>query len=550
MKFFFHTLAFILLLSNVAYFQTPTPTAKTVKDDDIVKISTSLIQIDVTATDNRGKIVADLNKQDFEIYENGEKQDVTSFSFISANSGRIRKTRSKTSKSEIAPPPSVVKADRNTVRRTIALVVDDLTLSFQSVYYVRRALRKFVNEQMKEGDLVAIIRTGGGIGALQQFTYSRKQLLAAAKNIRWNPRGSGGIGAFAPIAATPLEQERANGAVITDEEIEEERGRLRENDQIRDDIFATGTMGAVNYIVRGMKELPGRKSIILLSDGFQLFSVDRAGFASSNRTLDAARRLVDLANRASVVIYSVDSRGLQTTGITAADSVGSLSPAAARQRAGERNARLLDTQGGLKYLSEETGGFAVVNNNDISGGVERILDDQSYYLIGYEPDSETFDPEKRKFNKLEVKVKRRGVKVRYRSGFFGVSDKQPKLATSNLTPKQLILNAISSPFAVNDIKLRLNTLFKGNESNKIALSSFVHIDTNDLQLADGPDGKKQISFDILAMNFGKNGTPLDQIGKTYTISLSDKMVDEFKSEGFVYYFTFPIKTFTLSLLMT
>ena len=91
-----------------------------------------------------------------------------------------------------------------------------------------------------------------------------------------------------------------------------------------------------------------------------------------------------------------------------------------RRRAGTE---LFDTQDGLSYLSRETGGFAVLNNNDLSGGVRRVLDDQSYYLVGYEPDSDTFDPAKRKFNTLSVKILRKGAIVRYRSGFFNVADK-------------------------------------------------------------------------------------------------------------------------------
>src|SRR5207302_7509071 len=88
------------------------------------------------------------------------------------------------------------------VRRTIAVVVDDLGLSFESAYYVRRALKKFVDEQIQTGDLVAIIRTGAGIGALQQFTSDKRMLYAAVERIKWNPLGRGGVGAFAPISSS------------------------------------------------------------------------------------------------------------------------------------------------------------------------------------------------------------------------------------------------------------------------------------------------------------------------------------------------------------
>ncbi len=228
------------------------------------------------------------------------------------------------------------------VRRTIALVVDDLTLSFESTYYVRRALKKFVDEQMLTGDLVAIVRTGGGIGALQQFTSDKRQLYAAIEKVRWNSRGAGGIGAFAPIEATLLERSKSMGAEVSEEQLEAEKDSLRNTNQFREDLFATGTLGAINYIVRGMKDLPGRKSIMLLSDGFQLFSETTSGFKESTRVLESLRQLVDLANRSSVIVYTMDPRGLAITGFTAQDNTSGISAEQLGERISERRDKLFD----------------------------------------------------------------------------------------------------------------------------------------------------------------------------------------------------------------
>jgi VWFA-related protein len=163
-------------------------------------------------TDKNGKIITDLKPEDFEIYENGERQTITNFSFVAGS--EIVQTpvapKTKEEKNSVPLPPSVSLRPEQ-VRRTIALVVDDLGLSFESVYQVRRALRKFVDEQMQPNDLVAIIRTGGGMGALQQFTSNKQQLYAAIEAVKWNSLGRGGISAFAPLEATPLEQSKAAG---------------------------------------------------------------------------------------------------------------------------------------------------------------------------------------------------------------------------------------------------------------------------------------------------------------------------------------------------
>lgn len=531
----------ILILAAVAaaftaglFAQTPTPTPDRSDDGDVVKISTALIQIDVTVTDRRGKIITDLRRDEIEVFENGKKQDISHFNFISNVRENVEKPKDDKTPPVPLPPPTAVKPDK--VRRTIALVVDDLTLSFESTYFVRRALRKFVDEQMADGDLVAIIRTGAGIGALQQFTTDRRQLYAAIEAVKWNASGAGGIGAFAPLEAridTGEEEEEAEQGERTREGIE------REFNDFRKSIFATGTLGAINYVIRGMAELPGRKSVMLLSDGFRLFTRDATGSIEATRMLESLRRLVDQANRASVVVYTMDARGLQYTGLTAADDTGGRSPEQIRQAESDRGEELRETQDGLRYLARETGGISIVNNNDLSGGIRRILDDQSYYLVGYEPDTDTFDPKLRRFNRLDVRVNRPGAKVRYRSGFFGVSDENVRKPVE--TGNRKLLTALTSPFAVNDIPLRLNALFGNSTKQGPFVRSLLHISAKDLTFKDDADGSKKAVFDVIAVGYGDNGVPVDQISKTFTMNISNDMVAKAVEKGFVYDFTFPIK---------
>lgn len=515
--------------------QTPSPAATPppADDTDVVKITTALIQLDVSVTDKKGKVVTDLRPDEIEVFENGERQKITNFSFVSNARTTQAIVKNKTDK-PLVLPPSAVRPER--VRRTIALVVDDLTLSFESTNFVRHALKKFVDEQMQEGDLVAIIRTGAGIGALQQFTNDRRQLYAAIEKVRWNPIGMGKIGVFAP-----LEGKLVTGAPPREPEPGERtaEGIQREFDEFRESLFATGTLGAINYVVRGMQDLPGRKSILLLSDGFKLFMVDALGFRDSGRVLQSLRRLVDMANRASVVVYTMDARGLQVTGLTAADDTSGRTFEQVEQAMTDRRNELFDTQDGLRYLAQQTGGISIVNSNDLSGGVRKILDDQSYYLIAYEPDDATFDPKTRRFNKLEIKVKRPGTRVRYRSGFFGVSDE--KIVRPKQTPEQRLMLALTSPFAVNDISLKLNPLFYNSAKGGSVIRSLLHIRAQDLKFTDEPDGTKKAVFDVIAVGFGDNGTPVDQISKNYTIVLKKDVFERVMRTGFVYDFSFPIK---------
>lgn len=544
MKFIFCTLAVILVPAFAAFAQQPTSVPTPPDENEVVKISTNLIQIDVTVTDKKGNVITDLKPDEVEIFENGEKQDISNFSFISniRPQQEARPSRKGDNNDLPVPPPTAPRPEK--VRKTIALVVDDLTLSFASAYWVQDALKKFVNEQMQDGDLVAIIRTGAGIGALQQFTTDKRQLLAAIQKVRFNMAGSGKIGVFYPIEASLSEQlhgttdSRGNSKDLGDR-IEAESNFDREVNEFRESIFASGTLGALNFIIRGMHDLPGRKSIVLLSDGIPLMVRDDRGVPQASRIMDSLRRLTDLANRSSVVVYTIDARGLVVPGLTAEDNTWGLSADQIEGRLQDRRNSLFDTQEGLTYLARQTGGFAMINQNDISKGIGRVLNDQSYYLIGYQPDDETFDPRIRRYNKLEIKVKREGTRVRYRSGFFGISEEQIK--KPQLTASQSILNALTSPFAVNDISLRLNALFLAGDKKSLFLRSYLHVDAGDLKFVREADGTYKTTFTLLAMSFGDNGVPVDEYGKSYVVHIKEDAYKRVLQKGFVYDFTFPVK---------
>jgi VWFA-related protein len=517
-------------------------------DTDVVKISTNLIQLDMTVVDAKGKVVRDLRPDEIEVFENGQKQKITNFSFVSAERNVTEKNESKAAEKDTVPVPAV-QMRHDQVRRTIALVVDDLTLSFESAYQARRALKKFVDEQMLEGDLVAIIRTGAGIGALQQFTSDKTMLYAAIERVKWNPNGNGGLAAFGPVDPSFADLVKGEGGELKGSE----PGNLSQGSAAWDDFqkatYATGTLAALRYVVTGMSELPGRKSVILFSEGWEMLQQDEHGFTISGNVEAGMKKLVEDANRASVVFYTVDTRGLVYTGPTAADkqttataSGGTAvpSPQAYSRFITDRTSLLHDTQAGLDFLAEETGGLSIKNTNDIVGGVRKVMEDQSYYLIAYEPDSDTFDPKTRKFNKIEIKVNRKGLTARYRSGFSNVADSAKPKTTAASTPALQLQHALMSPFAVNDISLHLNALF-GSQPAGSYVRSLLHIDAKDLKFTDEPDGSKKMSFDVWAASFGDNGAVVDQITKTYNLTVKPSGYQKILDNGFIYHFTFPVK---------
>ena len=506
-------------------------------EEDVVRITTNLVQVDAVVTDKNGKIVTDLKPEELQISEDGKPQKITNFSYIVTETpeAAARPANPRTTDKN-APPLPAARLKPEDIRRTIAVVVDDLGLSFESTYYVRRALKKFVDEQMQTGDLVAIIRTSGGMGALQQFTSDKRQLYAAIERVKWYANGRGGIGAFAPLNGA--DRNSADTGLTNNNE--DNTSPSETLDQFREDVFSVGTLGALSYVVRGLRELPGRKSVLLVSDGFKIFNRDDPG--RSDRVLQALRNLTDQANRASVVVYTMDARGLQTLGLTAADDTSGFSPSQLEQQLSNRRADFFESQNGLNYLAQQTGGLAIRNSNDLASGIKRVLEDQKgYYLIGYRPDESTFDARtgRRKFHHLSLKITRPGkFTVRMRNGFFGVTDEEAKPPQ---TPAQKMVGALISPFGSSGVHLQLTSLFSNSAKVGSLMRSILHIDARDLTFTDEPDGWHKSGFDILAVTFGDNGVPVDQVGRTHTLRVRGEIYKRVLRDGFVYTVTVPLK---------
>jgi VWFA-related protein len=555
--------------------QQPQPQSQQGKSDDtdVVRITTNLVQIDAVVTDKNGQQVTDLKASDFEVLQDGRTQKVMNLSYVSTQpngSGGLI-TRAPLSSSSPGVPIPAVTLRPDQVRRTLALVVDDLGLSFASTAFVRKTLTRFINEQMQPGDLVAIIRTSAGAGALQQFTSDKRQLAAAIDRIRWYPLGRGNISAFAPlqpdaIAETANAISTGGGSSSAQAAANANRmgatAQLEADDlnELREQTFTVGTLGALRYVVRGLSQLPGRKSVLLLSDGFQLFTklnrdapsipksepsgvgivdTDTASIITNIRVLESLRRLTDEANRSSVVINTMDTRGLQTLTLTASDNTTGLGPTRVRQETTDRERQFFDTQAGLAYIARLSGGLAIKSENDLNKGIQQVLDDLSgYYLVAYRPDESTFDPKTGRpaFHKITIRLSRPGLRVRSRSGFYGVADGEAK----ELRKTGDLAMALASPFGAADVHLRLTSLF-GNDEQGSILSSVLYIDGHDLTFKDEPDGWHESDIEVLAYTFGVNGEVIDSLTRTHKIRAQAESYESIIRDGLLYTINVPIK---------
>ena len=517
------------------------------KDDDVVKITTNLVQVDAVVTKD-GKPVTNLTADDFEIYQDGRQQTITSFTYISnvpaPPTAVAPAPPAPRDKKAIVPPVAPVSA--NEPHRIVALVVDDLGMSAESIGLARNQLKKFLAEKLEPNDLVAIIRTGGELGVLQQFTNDRRLLERARERLRWNHCSRVGLSVFTPVGSD------IGGG-----------GRFDSGLSCGGNSIEI-TLRALRFILDGMAELPGRKSLVLMSDDlpmesqdFEFYGNDRlrgqmmgggsiGGESSRERSLDGfgtrdlsgmLRRIAEKAIRSSVVIYSVDTQGLQVIGPTAADQFRGNAQQITQQMSqllSSRSRLLWVRQGGGQLIARQTGGFQIRNSNSFK--LDQIMQDQSgYYLIGYRPSEETFD---RKFHHIKAKVKRSGMTLRTRFGFFGVTEEEAKRAKRSLADTTNL--ALASPFAAQDVNVDISSFFANDKVNGSVVRSFVYIDAKDITFTPA-EGRQQASFEMHGVIFGDNGSVAEQVRRQATLSLSPKDYEYATRLGMQLTFDIPVR---------
>jgi len=519
--------ALLLLLASVVAAQTvPEPT---------LRITVNLVQVDAVVTDGHGKRVTGLTKDDFVILQDGKPHKVTHCSYFAVPPAAPVPTGAAAPANVPVALPTLKPAQ---TRRVVALVVDDLGMAFASVHHTRQALNHWVDEQMQPDDLVAVIRTGANGGAFQQFTNDKRLLHAAIDRVRWN-----GLGRAESDEVKELDPGIENLPPGLRDKIK--KAILMGEDK-RHELSSVGTVGALTWVIQGLHQLPGRKSVILLSDGFKLWIPERTGPVEFERVVERTsaqlRRLIDLANRCGVVIHTIDARGLMT-GRTGA-------------KTGFKPPNVIDLNeithnwDGLRDLAAETGGLFTKNDNDIPGAVDKSVEDQNgYYLLAYNPGPDTFklDKGKSKFHRVTVKVTRPGLAVRSRSGFFGVPDEplpdpsQLQARNPMVNRERLLYGAIGSPFQAEGIRLHLAALFGNTADSGNHVHVMVHIDGRDLTFVEDGAGFRKAAIDIVLATFDADSEAKGAVTKDHVIRVPEAELERVRKDGYLYRATLPVK---------
>jgi len=370
------------------------------------RVQIELVTQDVIVRDSKGQFIPDLRKDEFEVYEDGVKQDIISMNLT--HGGRVTNLVAPpqaVAQEGILLPPSHPPAD--TAGRILIFFIDDLHLEFRNTARVRKLLEDMQKTLIHDGDMFAIQTTGPSSVAVD-LTYDRKRFAESIKKIS----GS----------------ELKPSEIINGPEGQEGPSEVRYRAHVA---FST-----VNELLLALDQVHNRrKALIYVSDGYDFnpFENARAGidptgsgafltrdtgglptdtdpFAATGKEFadaDLVRELADLtrtANRVNVTMYTIDPRGL----VGGSDLDEQVDPV-------QWQDYIHKSQDSLRVLAEQTGGMAVINQNDFTKALQKIdAETSDYYVLGYY--SKNPDPTKR-YRSIEVKITRPNVTVIARKGY-------------------------------------------------------------------------------------------------------------------------------------
>lgn len=515
--------------------QTPSPTP----DNDVVKITSKIVQVDVLVVDKEGKLVPDLSSSDFEILQDGKAQKISGFSYVDRSGEAPAESDRKSGGSVAAPPVRITAANAG---RLITFIVDDGNCSFSTTgaRATREGIQKFIREQMLPTDMVAIYHTRSGSSVYQQYSNDRAHLLNIAGKIRWNPPAglcTFNDGSIFEAARSNTYIKRSTEGVSTQTIESDAERRSRENIEDRTaDNQVVGSLGVIRYVIKGLQRAPGRKVVFFLSDGLPVRS--RGGeFLDAG---DVLRDLVELANRSSVVFNTIDSRGIVDAGmIEARDEVYAAGDVLATDKIrDERTRAVINSQDGMAFLARESGGRFYQGENSLDHPIKKALKAETgYYLIAYDPPDEAFKG--KNFNKIEVKVKRPGLRVVSRTGFIGSATEstKPKRRSENSD----LYEAIVSPLPVPGLSVELTAFFAHSREQGNFVRSYFRIGGGEIKFVEDTGGHMKAVLDVVAVTMNEKSEVIDEFTRTHTIKLDAASVGQVKEKGLIYSADVPVK---------
>jgi VWFA-related protein len=429
------------------------------------------VVVDVVVTDKKGQAITDLKQEDIEIYEDGVRQGAVSFDMFEVEVPTVEPPPAEATVAETpattTTPVVVSRISTNTDEqqrhgRTFVIVFDDVHLSVYSTQQAKAAVAEFLKNETSRGDRVTLVAPGSGswwtttmpdgLDELMEVLQKQEALLFPdTQNDRLSDYEAMRIHLFRDNQIINRVHRRyATFQVQTFTQLDRHQQDLMAdedpyvNAKAAETYYAATarnhvTLGAIVRALNSLVRIQGRKSMILVSEGF-IYDTHLREFKD---VLTASRR-------ANTAIYYLNARALQAIPMIM-DAEFSQLPSQEDQ--GFAFAQEYEMSEGSVSIASDTGGFTVRNENDLASGLKRIADEtRAYYLIGYNPTNTARDG---KFREIKVKLpNRKGIKIRARKGYYAPSDEDVE-DESPLGTDPAFQVALDSPYDVDDIGLRM-----------------------------------------------------------------------------------------------
>lgn len=497
--------AVLILIVDATSAQSPPPVAPPVTT---IKVSTRLVTVDVVARDDNGQPVQGLTKDDFEVRDDGKPQTVSVFSVEGQGAPAMGEP--------LVPLPPGTFTNRparasDFPDSATVILLDGLNTSPPDLAMARGEVAKFLR-QLQPQDRVALYSMGRGLRVVQDFTNNSSLIVKALQEMRPEPNGAAG-----PQLSDLLKPDPSTAHIAF----------------LMAPQIVGMTLRGFEAIGQHLADVPGRKSLIWISNGFSVTStepaldrVDTKGYRVPNppKPLETSfvapiQQACRVLGKYNVAVYPLDARGLLQ---------GMNLPGGVSGRAAVKEMEQTHDSGYM--LADLTGGRTLYNNNDISTAIRSAIDDSRLvYVLGYYPPQKKWDS---KFHTIKVKVERPGVKLLYRNGYLAIPEEQnPNPADA----ESALGRAVHSPLDFTAIGLRARLQKTGTGGTPVTID--LRIDVNDLAISRDQDRWKGALEVVIAPRTSTGQSPAGSArAHSVNLRLRDGYYTGLKTEGLELFF--------------
>ena len=515
------------------------------------RVRVNLVLVRVVVRDSSGKVVSNLKKQDFQLSDNRKPQVISTFSTETPESHKV----APTTPSPAPDPDANVSGDPAAIaalpQRFVAVVFDDTNMLVEDTVWVRNAATRLFSS-LAPTDRVGIYSSSGQI--TQEFTQDHARLQESLLGVVPRPV-AGAVGfhdcpeiSYYQADQIVNKQDSQALMVATQDALECAYGndpKMTAQAQILSTMTSERTLATgdsqteyvyrhLEDIVRRLGGMPGQRVMVFVSPGFVITTM---------LTLDSSL-LIDRANRANIVINTIDARGLYTP-----DLLGDIAdpPHDSMRTAGIKSSYRVQAQLAqsdiLGQLADGTGGTFFHNRNDIDEGLrEAAAAPAMSYLLGFSPQNLKLNGA---YHTLKVTLaSKQKLNVQARHGYYAPRTiKDPVEAA-----KEEIQEALFSQDEIHDLPVELQTQFFKKDQSQARLAVLTHLDVKGIRFRKA-DGRNRDDLTVATAIFDENGTFVTGGEKIVEMKLLDTTFARLSRSGFTLKSSFDVKPGTYLVRM-